>query len=159
MFCIEAVGFHQFGGLAALTEEIVHGYYLDGAGGVAGQYSGDQLSKASGNQVLLGCNHRSGLGGGSEHSLRIQGLDGVYVNNFCRDSLFFQLLGCKEGLPYQVAGGEDGHILSFDQFQGFPYLEYLVFGSEIGYGGTAEAEINGSFVGGSRNGRGLGTWS
>ena len=54
MFCIEPVGFHQLGGLSALTEEVVHGHYLDGAGGVAGQYSGDQLSKASGNQVLLG---------------------------------------------------------------------------------------------------------
>lgn len=134
MFCIESVGFHQLGGLSALSEEVVHGHYLDGAGSGAGQYSGNELSETSGYKVLLGRNHRSGLGGGSEHGLRIQGLDGMYVNNFCGDSLFLQFLGSKEGLPYQVAGGEDRHILSFDQFQGLSYLEYLVFGSKIGYG-------------------------
>ena len=106
--------------------------------------------------MLLGRNHRSGLGCGGEYGLSVQGLDGMYVNDFCGDSLFLQFLGSKEGLPYQVAGGEDRHILSFDQFQGLSYLEYLVLWSEIGYGGTAEAEINGSVVGGCRDGRCLG---
>ena len=99
MFCIESVGFHQLGGLAALTEEVVYGHYLDGAGSGAGQYSGNELSETSGYKVLLGSNHRSGLGSRSEYGFSVQGLDGMYVDYFCGDSLFLQFLWRKRAQP------------------------------------------------------------
>ena len=156
MLRVETIGFHQLGGLAALAEEVVYGHYLDGAGSGAGQYSGNELSETTGYKVLLGRNHRSGLGSRGEYGFSVQGFDGMYVDYFCGDSLFLQFLCGKEGFPYQMAGGEDCHVFSVNQFQGFPDLELLVLRGEIGHGGTAEPQVHRSFVGCGCDGGSLG---
>ena len=97
---IKAVFFHQLGRFAALSEEIVHCHEFHGAGGGTYEHSGNQFSEASGNKMLLGGHHCSCLGGRGYDSCGVQGLDGMYVNDFCGDPLLLQFLGCKEGLPY-----------------------------------------------------------
>ena len=116
-----------------MSEEVIYSHEFYGARVVADQNSGNQFSESSGNEVLLGSNHRSGLGCGSEYGLSVQGFDGMYVDYFCGDSLFLQFLCCKEGFPYQMAGGEDCHVFSVNQFKGFPDLELLVLSCEIGH--------------------------
>ena len=144
MRCIQPVGGHQLGRSAALAELIPTVDELDGSGLAAGNDGCDGLGKASECIVLLGNHHGTGLADRLQDSGCIQGLHGRHVQHLGADSLCLEGLCGLQGLPYQMAGGNQGHVLTRIQIVDLAYLEGLVRIGEIGHGRAAETKIDGA---------------
>ena len=147
---------HQFGGFAAFAEVVVHGHHLDGGGEFAAQQLADTVAEAAVTEVLFRRDDATGLVHAAEDGFFVEGFDGMYVNNFCADTLLGEFVGGLEGVPYEVAGGDEGDIGAFVHHHGLADDERLVGGGEVRNGGASETEIDGSDVLGSGEGGLLG---
>ena len=67
-----------------------------------------------------------------------------------------EFVGGLEGVPYEVAGGDEGDVGAFVQHQGLADDKRLVGGGEVRNGRAAESEIDGSDVLGGGEGGLLG---
>ena len=52
--------------------------------------------------------------------LTVQRFNRMDIDDLCRDTLLFQLIGCFYGLDHHVSGGEDAHVFPSLIFQALP---------------------------------------
>ena len=89
----QAVLTQHVGSLAGLTEPVVDADLAEFAADLAHQYIGHSVTQTSDDAVLLHGNDIAALFGVLRHALRVNGLDGVYVDDADLDTLGGEQLG------------------------------------------------------------------
>lgn len=109
----------------------------DGHGAVLAEELGHGGTQTADDVVLLGGDDGTGLLGGGQEQLLIQGLDGVEVQDPGGDALGGEDVGGLQGHLDHHAHGHDGHVLAVTQGDALAQLE-VVAGMESVTVSTAE---------------------
>ena len=98
--------------------------------------------------MVLGGDDGTGLLGGLDHQLLVQGLDGADVDDPGGDSRLSQRLSGLHSLRHHQSGGNDGHVTAVPQHLALADLkpEALLL-VKYGHGQAAEAQVDGALVG------------
>ena len=146
MLGVEAILRHQCRRRATLAEQVLAVDEFDGGGDGAGEQAGHGLAETAGHVVLLGHDDGLGLRGGGEDGFLVQRLDGGHVDDLGADAFGLEGLGGLEGLPHEVAAGDDGDVLALVEDLGLADHELLVLRGEVRDARTAEAQVHGTHV-------------
>ena len=120
----------------------------DGNGAVLGHQLSHSAAQAAQNGGLFGGDNGAGFPGCFQNQLRIQGLDGVHIDDAGGNALCGQNLPGLAGHAHHDAGGDDRHVAAVGNRDALPKLKLVVrqlVGEDLG-GGAGQTEIGGAVV-------------
>ena len=109
-----------------MAEHVVDANLGDGGGAHLAEVRGHSLPQAAHDVVLLHGDNAARLLGCLAHQLRIQGLDGVHIDEAGVDAGGLQGLHGLDSLAHHQAGGDDGDVLAVPQGDALANLKLVV---------------------------------